>query len=85
MHNYLLFESMLQVKVVPVEKLKPSMWVGANKPFRKVEWQKLERERHNRVSEFEQEKLHVVWQCSLLVETLRSFLVCALDVVMEGH
>jgi nucleolar protein 15 len=51
MHNYLLFESMLQVKVVPLEKLKPSMWVGANKPFRIIDWQKLERERHNRVSE----------------------------------
>lgn len=50
MHNYLLFESMLQVKVVPVEKLKPSMWVGANKTFKKIEWQRLERERHNRVS-----------------------------------
>jgi nucleolar protein 15 len=49
MHNYLLFESMLQVKVVPVEKLKPSMWVGANKPFKTIEWQKLAREKHNRV------------------------------------
>lgn len=54
MHNYLLFEAMLQVKVVPLEKLKPSMWIGANKPFRTIEWQKLERERHNRVSECEQ-------------------------------
>lgn len=49
MHNYLLLESMLQVKVVPVDKLKPSMWVGANKTFKTIEWQKLERERHNRV------------------------------------
>jgi hypothetical protein len=32
-------------------------WIGANKVFKKIEWQKLERERYNKVnkSEFCQE------------------------------
>lgn len=59
MHNYLLFESMLQVKVVPVEKLKPSMWVGANKTFKKIEWQRLERERHNRMRTPKEQSRHL--------------------------
>lgn len=49
MHNYLLFESMLQVKVVPLDKIKPTLWVGANKPFKMLNWQKMERERFNKV------------------------------------
>lgn len=50
---------MLQVKVVPLEKLKPSMWIGANKPFRTIEWQKLERERHNRVRTPKEQSRHL--------------------------
>jgi len=53
MHNYLLFESMLQVKVVPLDKINPKMWIGANKPFKTINWQKMERDRHNRVSDNE--------------------------------
>lgn len=53
MHNYLLCESMLQVKVVPLEKIKPKMWVGANKRFKRNNWQKLERDRQNRVSDYD--------------------------------
>jgi len=59
MHNYLLFESMLQVKLVPFDKINPKMWIGANKPFRTINWQKLERDRHNRVKTPKEQSRHL--------------------------
>ncbi|CAM6125054.1 unnamed protein product [Calypogeia fissa] len=34
MNNYLLMESMLQVKLVRLDKLHHKMWVGANRKFK---------------------------------------------------
>eukprot|EP00271_Cylindrocystis_brebissonii_P014701 TRINITY_DN36170_c0_g1_i1.p1 TRINITY_DN36170_c0_g1~~TRINITY_DN36170_c0_g1_i1.p1 ORF type:complete len:301 (+),score=54.58 TRINITY_DN36170_c0_g1_i1:26-904(+) len=60
MHNYLLFGSIVQCKLVPNEKLHPLTWVGANRKFRKVPWRRRAREAQNRVRspEEEQRRLH---------------------------
>ncbi|CAM6094629.1 unnamed protein product [Calypogeia fissa] len=39
MNNYLLMESMLQVKLVPLNKLHHKMWVGANRKFKVFKFQ----------------------------------------------
>ncbi|CAM6011946.1 unnamed protein product [Sphagnum balticum] len=57
MHNYLLFESMLQVKLVPLEKIHSRFWIGANQKFKTVPWQQLERQHHNRVRTPEEQRL----------------------------
>ncbi|KAL3691950.1 hypothetical protein R1sor_005601 [Riccia sorocarpa] len=58
MNNYLLFESMLQVKLVPVEKCHPRMFVGANRVFQPLKLAFKNRLFHNRVrSPLEQKKL----------------------------
>ncbi|KAJ7529642.1 hypothetical protein O6H91_15G059900 [Diphasiastrum complanatum] len=48
MNNYLLFESLLQVKLVPQEKIHPTLWIGANRKFQVKPWKLWEKERHNR-------------------------------------
>ncbi|KAL2622114.1 hypothetical protein R1flu_002319 [Riccia fluitans] len=58
MNNYLLFESMLQVKLVPLEKHHPRMWVGANRVYQPGKIALKNRLYHNRVrSPLEQKKL----------------------------
>ncbi|BBN14648.1 nucleolar protein 15 [Marchantia polymorpha subsp. ruderalis] len=49
MNNYLLMESMLQVKLVPVEKYHPNMWLGANRVYQPGKAALINRMRHNRV------------------------------------
>lgn len=36
MHNYLLEGRLLQVRVVPKDKVHPSLWIGANRKYRPV-------------------------------------------------
>ncbi|KAG6544266.1 hypothetical protein Mapa_014269 [Marchantia paleacea] len=48
MNNYLLMESMLQVKLVPVEKYHPNMWAGANRVYQPGKVALINRMRHNR-------------------------------------
>eukprot|EP01018_Ginkgo_biloba_P016993 Gb_08145 [translate_table: standard] len=38
MHNYLLFKHMLQVHLVPCEKIHPKLWNRANYEFKLLEW-----------------------------------------------
>ncbi|CAM6126712.1 unnamed protein product [Calypogeia fissa] len=49
MNNYLLMESMLQVKLMPLDKLHPKMWVGANRKFKVFKFQEMQRKLHNKV------------------------------------
>lgn len=49
MNNYLLMESMLQVKLMPLDKLHPKMWVGANRQFKVLNFQEMQRNVHNKV------------------------------------
>lgn len=48
MNGYLLFGRILQVKLVPREKVHPMLWKGANRTFKKIPWQKIARDLHNR-------------------------------------
>lgn len=47
MHNYLMFGRLLQCQLVPVEKLHPETFVGANRRFKVIPWKKIAREAHN--------------------------------------
>eukprot|EP00252_Welwitschia_mirabilis_P026269 TRINITY_DN8539_c0_g1_i1.p1 TRINITY_DN8539_c0_g1~~TRINITY_DN8539_c0_g1_i1.p1 ORF type:complete len:217 (+),score=37.40 TRINITY_DN8539_c0_g1_i1:160-810(+) len=49
MHNYLLYEHMLQVHLIPPEKVHPRLWKGSNREFRVVDFRKRHRECHNKV------------------------------------
>lgn len=42
MDNYLLFNHILKVKVVPDEQVSPNLFKGANKRFKKVPWNKID-------------------------------------------
>lgn len=49
MDNYLLMGHILQCKVIPKEKIHPELWVGANKKWKKVPIDRLERIKHDKV------------------------------------
>jgi nucleolar protein 15 len=42
MDNYLLFNHILKVKIVPDEQVPKNLWKGANKRFKRVPWNKIE-------------------------------------------
>ncbi|KAJ3279316.1 hypothetical protein HDU79_000705 [Rhizoclosmatium sp. JEL0117] len=50
MQGYLLFSHILQCKVIPNEKLHPDTFRGWDRPFKVMPWNKIERQRVNRVS-----------------------------------
>lgn len=45
MDNYLMFKHILKVKLVPREKVHESLWKGADRRFRKVPWNRIEKTR----------------------------------------
>lgn len=47
MHNYLMFGRLLQCHLVPVDRLHPETFVGANRRFRVIPWKKIAREAFN--------------------------------------
>ncbi len=47
MHNYLMFGRLLQCHLVPVDKVHPETFVGANRKFKVIPWKKIAREAHN--------------------------------------
>ncbi|GAB2261736.1 hypothetical protein Droror1_Dr00002733 [Drosera rotundifolia] len=56
MHNYLLFEHMLQVQLVPPERVHPKLWRGANVKFNPVDFVGIERARQNKERTLEEHK-----------------------------
>lgn len=56
MHNYLLFEHLLQVRVVPLEKLHENMWAGCNRVYKPLNGKLLERIHHNREKDPEEQQ-----------------------------
>uniref|UniRef100_A0A7C9DBS2 RRM domain-containing protein n=1 Tax=Opuntia streptacantha TaxID=393608 RepID=A0A7C9DBS2_OPUST len=49
MHNYLLFEHMLQVYLVPPEHVHPKLWRGVNRRYKPpVDFVQIERKKHNK-------------------------------------
>ncbi|XP_058078368.1 uncharacterized protein LOC131226720 [Magnolia sinica] len=48
MHNYLMFEHMLQVHLVPPERVHPKLWNGVNHRHQPLDSIKIERKRHDK-------------------------------------
>ncbi|KAM7467840.1 hypothetical protein LguiB_015402 [Lonicera macranthoides] len=48
MHNYLLFEHVLQVYLVPPERVHPKLWKGVTRWYKPLDWVQVERRRHNK-------------------------------------
>lgn len=51
MDNYLLMGHILRCKLIPKEEVHPELWVGANRKFRRVPTNRLERLHQNKVRE----------------------------------
>ena len=47
MNNYLLFGHQLKCKALEASQIHPAMFVGANKKFKDIPWQKISKEKHN--------------------------------------
>ncbi|GAB2281850.1 hypothetical protein Dimus_016412 [Dionaea muscipula] len=56
MHNYLLFEHLLQVQLIPPERVHPRLWRGANVRFNPIDFVAMERKRHNKERTLEEHK-----------------------------
>ncbi|KAL7228549.1 hypothetical protein ACSBR2_007298 [Camellia fascicularis] len=56
MHNYLMFEHMLQVHLIPPERVHPKLWKGASRWHKPVDWVQIERKRHNKERTLEEHK-----------------------------
>ncbi|KAI4345340.1 hypothetical protein L6164_012472 [Bauhinia variegata] len=59
MHNYLLFEHLLQVYLIPPERVHPKLWKGFNYRFKPVDTLQIERTRHNKERTLEEHKKFV--------------------------
>ncbi|KAK9283628.1 hypothetical protein L1049_011878 [Liquidambar formosana] len=56
MHNYLMFEHILQVYLIPPERVHPKLWKGVNRRYKPVDWVEIERKRHNKERTLEEHK-----------------------------
>lgn len=56
MHNYLLFEHLLQVFVVPSEHVHPRLWKGFNYRYKPLDALQIERELHDKERTLEEHK-----------------------------
>lgn len=62
MHNYLMFGRLLQCYLVPVEKVHPETFVGANRKFKVIPWKKIARDAHNAEETSERTEIRKVRQ-----------------------
>ncbi|XVE99081.1 hypothetical protein REPUB_Repub03eG0165900 [Reevesia pubescens] len=56
MHNYLLFEHLLQVHLIPPEHVHPKLWRGYNYKYKPVDYVQIERKQQNKVRTLEEHK-----------------------------
>ena len=49
MDNYLLMGHILRCKMIPKDEVHPGLWIGANRKFRRVPMEKIEKARQNKV------------------------------------
>ncbi|KAA8534518.1 hypothetical protein F0562_032035, partial [Nyssa sinensis] len=56
MHNYLLFEHLLQVYLIPSEHVHPKLWKGVNCWYKPLDWVQIECKRHNKERTLEEHK-----------------------------
>ncbi|KAG9445900.1 hypothetical protein H6P81_012028 [Aristolochia fimbriata] len=59
MHNYLLFEHMLQVHLIPPDRVHPKLWKGVNRNYKPPDWTNIERKRLNKPRTVEEQQ-HLV-------------------------
>ncbi|XP_039021491.1 uncharacterized RNA-binding protein C1827.05c-like [Hibiscus syriacus] len=59
MHNYMLFEHLLQVHIIPPEHVHPRLWRGFNYKYKPVDYVQIERKKHNKVRTLEEHKKFV--------------------------
>ncbi|PKI68555.1 MKI67 FHA domain-interacting nucleolar phosphoprotein [Punica granatum] len=48
MHNYLLAEHLLQVQLVPPERVHPKLWRAFNYRYKPLDWVQMQRQEHNK-------------------------------------
>ncbi|EEF31489.1 uncharacterized RNA-binding protein C1827.05c [Ricinus communis] len=56
MHNYLLFEHLLQVYLIPPEQVHPKLWKGFNYRYKPLDWVQIERKLQNKDRTLEEHK-----------------------------
>ncbi|GMG99364.1 hypothetical protein Nepgr_001204 [Nepenthes gracilis] len=56
MHNYLLFEHMLQVYLIPPERVQPKLWRGVDRGHKSVNFVQIARKRQNKERTLEEHK-----------------------------
>lgn len=54
MNNYLLFEHVLQVTVIPPERVHPKLWKGINRHYKPPNWVQIQRKRQDKVRTLEE-------------------------------
>lgn len=56
MHNYLMYEHLLQVSLVPPERVHPKIWKGVSRWYKPLDWVQIERKRRDKERTLEQQK-----------------------------
>ncbi|KAK4431096.1 putative RNA-binding protein [Sesamum alatum] len=56
MHNYLMYEHLLQVRLVPPEQVHPKIWKGVSRWYKPLDWVQIEKKRHDKERTLEQQK-----------------------------
>ncbi|KAG8390525.1 hypothetical protein BUALT_Bualt01G0092600 [Buddleja alternifolia] len=55
MHNYLMYEHLLQVRLVPPERVHPKLWKGVSRGYQPLDWVYIERKRQDKERTLEQQ------------------------------
>ncbi|KAH6803032.1 RNA-binding family protein [Perilla frutescens var. frutescens] len=56
MHNYLMYEHLLQVQIVPPERVHPRLWKGVGRSYQPIDWVRIERKRHDKERTLDQQQ-----------------------------
>ncbi|KAK6933957.1 RNA recognition motif domain [Dillenia turbinata] len=56
MHNYLVFEHLLQVRLIPPEHVHPKLWKGVNRYHKPLNWVQMERKSQDKLRTLEEHK-----------------------------
>lgn len=56
MHNYLMYEHLLQVHIVPADRVNPKLWKGVSRSYKPLDWVHIERKRHDKERTLEEQQ-----------------------------
>jgi nucleolar protein 15 len=85
MDNYLLSNHVLKCKMVPKEKIHPSLFKGAGEKFKALPWNKIQRQKHNRAKTDEEKKLHIEGLHAKDAKKRQKLKELGIDYDFEGH